>query len=255
MIDPEMPSKAEHDHLLYDDENGKRIGLQKVQSKRPQLAERTPRIRLMLRHPDLYIVYEAARVLTAWGDEAGLDTLEHLVDIEIHTLGEFAPHRIYGYDNVYDMLAEAVSYVRLRRADKDAQCARIYEKLLALYGPCCFEGRLKWALLECTFTQLAGPIDYAVTRALDAGRNFLASDLLPPLARFNPQRAWERFPTFANLPPDSPDPKINLAEALAFIPAEYSRPWLEQLAAHPDKVVSERARRSLAKLDGPPGGT
>ena len=171
------------------------------------------------------------------------------MDRRIHRVFEFAPHRIYGYDNVYDEFAGAVDIRRLVRTDKQAQVGRIYEKLLGLYGPCGFEGHLKYALLDYDFVTLAAPIDLAMTRALESNRIYLASQLLPPLARLSPKRALERFGTFSNLGRVTPNPEVNVAEALRWIPPEESRPRLEKLARHPDKVVADEARASLAKLE------
>lgn len=248
MNDSAMPSKIEQDHLLYEDETGEVVGLHEVQLLDPVPSERIPRVQLLLRHPHIFVVYQAVLALTAWGDDMGLDKLEELVDRKIHEVFEFAPHRIYGYDNVYDEFAGAVDIRRLVRTDKEAQVSRIYEKLLGLYGPCCFEGHLKYALLNCDFDTLATPIDMAMTRALEWNRIYLASQLLPPLARFSPQRALERSGTFSDLGQVTPNPEVNVAESLRWIPADESRPRLEKLTRHPDKVVANEARASLAKV-------
>ncbi|HET9953502.1 MAG TPA: hypothetical protein VFQ61_03305 [Polyangiaceae bacterium] len=249
MTDSAMPSKIEQDHLLYEDETGEVVGLHEVSLLDPVPSERIPRVQLLLLHPDIFIVYQAVLVLTAWGDDKGLNKLEELVDRRIHNEFDFAPHRSYGYDNVYDEFAGALDIRRLVRTDDGAQVCRVYEKLLGLYGPCGFEDRLKYALLNCDCTMLVTPIDLAITRALEWHRIYLASQLLPPLARFSPQRALERVGAFSNLGPMTPNPQVNVAEALRWISPEESRPRLEKLERHPDQVVADEARASLAKLD------
>jgi hypothetical protein len=244
-----MPSRLEREHLLYDDEAGDAVGIDDVQLLDPIPSERIPRLRLLLQHDDLFVVYQATLVLTAWGDGVGLDKLEELVDQRVHRLMEFSPHRIYGYDNVYDVLAEAVSRFRLNSNERVTQRQRVLEKLLDLYGPCDFESKLKYALLDSDFSALAGPIDAAITRALAHGKGYLASQLLPPLARFAPARAMARLPEFAKLTSLDPNPELNIAEALRYVPSDVSRPQLERLQQHPNKLVASEAMKSLAALD------
>ncbi len=252
MIDPNMPSPVEQDHLFNDDAAGERVGQTAVSMLDPVPAERVPRMRLLLGHRDILVVLEAARVLTSWGDAVGLNKLEELIDVRVHRLAEFYPHSIYGYDNVYDVLADSLSDLRYRGNDlRREQRQRVFEKLLALYGEFEFRGELKGALLVCDFAQLEGPIDQAMTRAFHYQRTYLASQLLPPLARFNPARAVQRCPEFSGFARLSPNPEVNVAEALVYVPPEISRPQLEKLTQHRDKVIAQQAKSSLAKL--PPG--
>jgi hypothetical protein len=244
-----MPSRLEQEHLLYDDESGDTVGIDDVQLLEPVPAGRIPRLRLLLRHTDLFVVYQATVVLTAWGDGWGLDKLEELVDRQVHREMEFSPHRIYGYDNVYDVLAEAVSRFRLRSDERVAQRQRVFEKLLELYGPSDFESKLKYALLDSDFSSLQPAIDRAITRALTYGKPYLASQLLPPLARFDPARAEARFPEFMKIANVHPSPLLNVAEALRYVPAAVSRRQLEQLQKHREKLVAEEATKALAALE------
>ncbi len=249
---PNMPSPLEQEHLLYDDAAGERVGQRAVSAMDPVPAERVPRVRLLLAHPNILVVFEAARVLASWGDPVGLNKLEEFIDIRVDRLAELYPHSIYGYDNVYDVMANSLSDLHDRsNDDRREQRQRIFEKLLMLYGEYEFRDELKAALLECDFPQLEGPIDQAITRAFHYRRPYLASQLLPPLARFNPARAVRRFPEFSGFANLSPNPEVNVAEALAYVPPEVSRPQLEKLAKHRDKVIAQQAKTSLAKL--PPG--
>ena len=95
-------------HLLYENEEGKVVGLDRVQLLNPVPTDRFAPARVLLRSADLYLVYQAALVLTAWGDPAGLLQIETMVDARVDRQMEFAPHRIYDYDNVYDEMAKAV---------------------------------------------------------------------------------------------------------------------------------------------------
>jgi hypothetical protein len=89
------------------------------------------------------VQYQATLVLTAWGDDLGFRKLEHFVDSRLHDRACLEPHRLHGYDNVYDLLADAVDLMRLNRSDRERDRERVFGKLLALYGPCWFEGRYR----------------------------------------------------------------------------------------------------------------
>jgi len=245
-----MPSQLEQEHLLYDDEAGNTVGIDEVQLLDPVPKERIPRLQQLLSHEDLHVVYQATLVLTAWGDGRALDKLEELVDRRVHQEMEFSPHRIYGYHNVYDVLAEAVSRFRLNSDERADQRQRVFEKLLGLYGPLNFEGKLKYALVDSDFRQLVPAIDRAVTRALACGKPYLASQLLPPLARFDSARGATRFPEFAKFTGINPSPLLNVAEALRYVPPDISRPQLQQLQQHRDKLVASEATKSLDALPG-----
>lgn len=248
MTDITMPSKLEVAHLLYDDETGKAADIEVVQALDPIPLERIPRLRMLLSHEDLFVVFQAAKVLTAWADPVGLNALEALIDQRVHRVMEFSPHRIYGYDNVYDELAEALDGYRTRSHEEAAQRRRIFEKLLELYGPCDYQGQLKKALMAQEFPELQVAIEAAIGRAKGCGKAYLASQLLSPLAVTNPTRAVQRFSEFSGLRAGSPNPEVNVAEALRYIEPDISLPWLERLTKHRDKVVANEAKQSLAAL-------
>ena len=239
--------------LLYEDEEGRVIGLDEVQLLDPVPPERISPVRALLGSADLYLTYQAALVLTAWGDPIGLSKVEEFVDTCVDQAMEFAPHRIYDYDNVYDELAEAVYLFGLSSVDHRDDRVRVFRKLLALYGPCFFESKLKRALLRLDFSELAPDVRGALERALGLGRVYLASQLLPPLARWEGEAArplLERILSAAR-DPRRPDPLSNVAEALGYLPGPDSRRRLEQYARSGERAVSDEARRALARLSAP----
>jgi hypothetical protein len=236
--------------LLYQDNDGEIVGIDEIQLLDPTPRERIPALRKLLNSDDLFTVYQAARILAAWGDDVGLAKIEELVDRQIHHEEEFAPHRIYGYDNVYDELAEAVQFYGSDGSDRAAQ-VRILRKILKLYGPNVFESSLKSALIGRDFPELAPDIQEALDRALAHGRIYLASQLLPPLAKYRPQIAWSYRSQFLRSPDDEvPHPACNVAEALQFIATPEARALLEKLRHHPGHAVPEVAEESLKALDG-----
>jgi hypothetical protein len=193
---------------------------------------------------DLELVYRAALVLTAWGDDQGLDAIEHLIDSRIDAFGINVPHRIYGYNNVYDELAYAVYlFGHCQRRVTDQK--RIFSKLLNLYGPYDYESKLKHALLKTDFRGLLADVEQASQRAMTFGKFYLASQLLPVIAKWNAGIAWRLFPLFLEMPIQTPNPAVNVAEALEYIDSDEARSQLRQLCHHPDPVVAGEASRVL----------
>lgn len=241
--------------LLYEDENGEVVGLDEVQLLDPVPTERIAPTRALLHSPDLYLVYQAALALTAWGDPAGLLQIEAMIDARVDRRMEFAPHRIYDYDNVYDEMADAVYIYGLSSDAQREDRLRVFRKLLALYGPCYFESKLKSALLRMDLAGALVPdMQAALERAQGLGRLYLASQMLPPLARWEGEAARPLLDRFSAPPAKSdraPDPRLNVAEALGYLPGLDSRRQLEQMAQSPERAVAEQARASLARLSRP----
>ena len=239
-------------HLLYEDEGDRVVGLDEVQLLDPVPAERIAPVRALLQSRDLYLVYQAALALTAWGDYAGLLQIEAMVDARVDRQMEFEPHRIYGYDNVYDVMADAVYLFGLSSEAHLEERLRVFRKLLALYGSCYFESRLKSALLKMDSAEALVPdMRLAMERAKSLGRVYLASQLLPPLARWTGEAVRLLLPGFFEPPTRrelAPDPRTNVAEALGYLPGLESRRQLEQMAQSPDRPIYEEARAALLRL-------
>ncbi len=254
-------------HLLYEDAVGHVVGLDEVQLLDPIPTERVASMRALLGGADLHLAYQAVLVLTAWGDPVGLGKLEEFVDARVDEKMEFAPHRISDYDNVYDELAEAVYLFGLSSVDSRDDRLRILGKLLALYGPCFFESKLKRALLRLDLPALAPDLPAlapdvralapdvraALERALGLGRVHLASQLLPPLARWVGEAVRPLLAQIVAAPREAraPDPLSNVAEALGYLPGSESRRRLERYALLPNPAVSDEARRALMRLAAP----
>jgi|GEM_PF-1125863 len=220
----------EIDHLLYEDEAGTVVGLDEVQLLDPVPTTRIGPVRALLSSPDEYLAYQAATVLTAWGDAAGLRHLEQLVDGRVDQRLTLAPHRIWGYDNVYDEMARAVACYALSSDAEWPARRRLLGKLLALYGPCFFESNLKATLLGLKLTlaaELVPAVRAALARTQAQGQLYLASQLLPPLARVEGAAARGLLDPFpALLRQAAPQPsageadciRANVLEALGHLP-------------------------------------
>jgi HEAT repeat protein len=235
-------------HLLYEDEDGQIIGLDEVQLLEPVPTNRIPEIRQLLDNNDLNLVFQATLVLAAWGDKAGFNKISELIDKKIHNQIQLAPHRLYGYDNVYDLLAEAIEIYGYTQQDHK-EIIDIYRKLLDLYGECTFESRLKIALLNHQYDVLANEVIQAINRAINNKRYYLASQLLPVLAKWGYREIVKTLiSNFMTWPQHSPNPLSNVAESLRYLHDFESLSLLNTLQNHQDSSVSEQAKASLYDL-------
>ncbi|MEG4911886.1 hypothetical protein [Microcoleus sp. B7-D4] len=234
--------------LLYTDESGEVVGLDEVQLIDPPLQDRIPKLRQLLQVQDLYIVFQSAILLAAWGDLEGLAKIEEMIDEPVHKMQKLVPHRLYGYDNIYDELSYAV-YLFGFSGQKSEDTKRLFSKLLKLYGDIEFESKLKFSLLRCEFFDLASEVEEAIKRSLSLERYYLASQMLPVLAKWNPEVAWSMVDKFiCESNRQTPNPLANVAEALGYINNPSSRSLLKKLLEHPEVSVTEEAERSLVKL-------
>lgn len=238
---------------LYTDKEGTIIGLPEVQLMEDPPVERFTILREATQLADVDLVYKAAMVLAAWGDDVGLATIEHLIDERIHEKYLLVPHRIYGYDNIYDELAEAVHLFGSLGAGstehRREQAIRVYRKLLELYGPCNYESTLKSALKRSDLSELAADVEAAIKRALSLRKCYLASQLLPCLARWKPAATMDLIPVFLQQEPEAPNPIINVAEALRHISSERSKQLLTFLRQHADPLVRTEAEEAIKRQE------
>ncbi len=244
----QIPSKKQIEDALYTDESGSLIGLDEVQLlDRPPL-ERFSILQAALESQDLEIRYRAAVVLAAWGDDQGLDAIEDMIDNRIDQKGICVPHRIHQYNNIYDEFAYAI-YLFGHSGRRSSDLSRIFKKILQLYGPCRFESKLKNALLAREDRDIIPSIESACERALDSGEPYLASQLLPVLAKWEPEKAWSLVPLFTNQPSQTPNPIVNVAEALRYIHSKEARALLEEFCRNADSVVADEADKVIRDLD------
>ncbi|MDM8561234.1 hypothetical protein [Candidatus Parabeggiatoa sp. HSG14] len=236
------------EHLLYEDEEGHIIGLDEVQLLEPVPIERIPEVQKLLEESDINLVFQASLVLAAWGDKQGFNKIKDLINEKIHNKIQLASHRLYGYDNVYDLFAEAIEIYGYTQEDhKDI--IEAYRKLLYLYGECAFESRFKIALLNNKYDALTNNIIDAIIRAIKNRRYYLASQLLPVLAKWEYIETVKEFiQIFMPLPQHSPNHLANVAESLQYINDKESVSILNQLLNHHDSSVSDQAKKSLNYL-------
>ncbi len=237
-------SECDVDAALFRDDSGTLVGLDEVQLLENPSCHRIAVLHSALQSQDLEVRYRAALVLTAWGDEKGLDEIERLVDLRIDREGIVIPQRIDGYNNIYDEFAYAV-YLFGEAEHCRAKRHKIYKKLLELYGSHDFESKLKYSLLQTEFRELLPDVKQAYRRALAIGKVYLASQLLPVLAKWDSEVAFALICQLQQNLMETPNPIVNVAEALKFIKTESGFAMLQQLTNHPDSVVADEARQVL----------
>lgn len=91
--------------------------------------EHLNKIRLLLESHDKYTVFQAAKLLTFWGDDVGFDKLEKLFyDKE---LKGFIEHRLYGYDDTLQHVLRALVSFWTQKIEK-GQGVEAREKIFSL---------------------------------------------------------------------------------------------------------------------------
>jgi hypothetical protein len=77
---------------------------------------------------EILVPLEAAKLLAAWGIEEAFLYLEYLVNSRVDRLGNISPHRIYGYDTIYEEIQEAVIHYYAHRADRSVDEEKVVTK-------------------------------------------------------------------------------------------------------------------------------
>ena len=216
--------------------------------------ERVPALRRLLDDPDHYVAFQAAQLLTAWGDDEGIRYFAQLVGRWLESGPSTGPgyyaHRLFDYDNSGDYIAEALYHYCTSSGRDPAAVIPVYRNLLALYGPVAFESRLADALLYAPGDQLVTEIAAAVDRALALSKVELASRLARTLAKWQGSAALPVIDRIASLA-DSRAARADIARALRSAPVDAAAPRLTRFAADPDSYVAGTARESLRELLSP----
>jgi len=70
--------------------------------------ERIDKLIHLLSNSDSYISYQSMLILIVWGIDKGFHKLDEFIDNKLDTVTEFEPHRIYGEDNVCDVISDTL---------------------------------------------------------------------------------------------------------------------------------------------------
>lgn len=173
-----------HDLLYYYNEEGyEGYDLSEVQLLEQKSADRVEGLKGLLHSHDRYIAYQAMLILVSWNLPEGFEFLNRFMAERWEDKGDFEPHRIYGEDNVYDVVANALHIAILN--GKNKQDLYPYIKwFLSVYGEHFFESNLKEFLLKTDCRPLFGEIEQAMKSALQNKRYYQASQLFPVLVHY-----------------------------------------------------------------------
>ena len=215
-MNPNQYPKEVYD-LLYTDETGEVVGLDEVQLMKSELSSRTLDLIKLLNSDDLYLAYQCGLIVGAWGVKDGIDYLHSLIHERIDKVAQFEPHRIWGQDNVYDVIAEAFEIAASINGYDLITIRNLFEELLRLYGECYFESRLKIALLNINERELLPSIKQAMQSALAHERYYQASQLLPVLAKYDKDYAVTQIGKFQSLTNKDERIRYNLDEMQQYL--------------------------------------
>lgn len=149
--------------------------------------KRTSNLIELLENDDKYIVYQAMLILIAWNIEEGFNKFNQFYSERWDKKLEFAPHRIWGDDNVYDIIAHAFS-ISLLNGNAKASLSKQIKKLLSIYGEVFFESNLKSLLLESEFFELLEEIESALNSTLEKKKYYQASQLFVVITKYSKEK-------------------------------------------------------------------
>jgi len=241
---PESGSRAYQ--LLYCDDEGEEVGLDDIFLLDPISADRLAATQSLLSDENPLIRFQAALILTAWGNDAGLDALETMIRQGGRDGFNLSLDRLTGEDNRFDDMANPIHYYAFFSDGDKSRTLHALGELLRIYPDHSFKSGLKYVLPFYTEPEISGKVREAIVQCQHSGRTYQASQLLPVLAKMDPEACWQLLPLFTQQPPQVPDPAANIAEALAHIHTPESDAMLNRYLTSTSPGVADAARQSIA---------
>ncbi|MCV9926356.1 hypothetical protein OIU83_01735 [Flavobacterium sp. LS1R49] len=172
-------------NLLYSTGVPEEFGLYEVQIIEEIPVERIPKLIELLKNENQFIAYQAMLILTAWNIKEGFESITEFIKNQPDRNYEFEPHRIWGADNVYDYIADAL-YISTFNSDDEEKIIPYFIELLKLYGIKFFESNLKSRLLKIEpRKELLPYIINALEESLKNELYYQSSQLLPVIAKYD----------------------------------------------------------------------
>ncbi|TPN88918.1 hypothetical protein [Aquimarina algicola] len=202
----------------YIDEDGNQgEDLREVQLMENFSKERINKLIDLTSNEDQYISYKAMLILISWGIDKGFQKLDEFIDNKLDMVTEFEPHRIYGEDNVYDVISDAL-YISTYNTENEEKILPYIHQMLKMYGNNFFESRLKHVLLKMNLTKTSiDEIKSAVKASISNKRYYQASQLLPVLAKYDKESLNKYIDEFNNLSKLDKRINYNLEEVQEYI--------------------------------------
>ncbi|WP_294286572.1 hypothetical protein [uncultured Chryseobacterium sp.] len=192
--------KNEIHELLYhfSEEGQDGYDLNEVQLLEERDAERTEKLKLLLHNEDRYIAYQAMLILLAWAEPEGFKQLDEFISEKWAEKETFEPHRMYGEDNVYDVIANALYIATLNRKPEH-ELYPFIKHFLEIYGNQFFASNLKDFLLKKNCRPLLKEIEQAIHNAVQDNRYYLASQLFPVIVHYDKSTFNQYIDIFSGL--------------------------------------------------------
>ena len=185
-------------HFYEDGNEG--YDLSEVQLLENKAPDRVEKLKSLLHHDNRYIAYQAMLILLAWAIPEGFEFLNRFLSEKWDEKEEFEPHRLYGEDNVYDVIADAL-YIATFNGKGEQYVYPYIKQFLYLYGDRFFESNLKNLLLNKNFRPLVKEIEQAMQEALQNKKYYQASQLFPVLVHYDKNNFHEYKEVYNSLIP------------------------------------------------------
>ena len=206
-----------HDLLYYYHEEGyEGYDLSEVQLLEEKDADRVEGLKVLLSCHDRYIAYQAMLILVSWAKPEGFETLDRFINEKWTEKEEFEPHRLYGEDNAYDVIANAL-HIATFNGKSEQEVYPYIKQFLNLYGEVFFESDLKNFLLKTDCSPIFREIEQAMKSALQNERYYQASQLFPVLVHYDRNTFNEYKDVFT--------PLIRLDNRIAYNREEAGKIW------------------------------
>nr|WP_315175599.1 hypothetical protein [uncultured Flavobacterium sp.] len=203
-------------NLLYSTDIEDEFGLDEVQLMEVIPVERIPKLIELLKNENQFISFQAMLILTAWGIEEGFKSVTKFIENQPDKDYAFEPHRIWGADNAYDYIADAL-YMSTFKTNDEEKIISYFIKLLELYDDKYFDSKFKYSLLEIEpRKELLPYIIKAIESSLKNDRFFQGSQLLPVIARYDKTLAITYITSFKKLIEKDNRIQYNIDEAQKF---------------------------------------
>ncbi|BAP32488.1 uncharacterized protein CHSO_3451 [Chryseobacterium sp. StRB126] len=174
-----------HDLLYhYNEEGYEGYDLSEVQLLEEKNADRIEGLKALLHSYDRYIAYQAMLILVSWAIPEGFETLDRFMTEKWEEKEDFEPHRLYGEDNVFDVMANAL-HIATFNGKTEQELYPYIKRFLDLYGEKFFESNLKMFLLKADCRPIFREIEQAMKSALQHERYYQASQLFPVLVHYD----------------------------------------------------------------------
>jgi hypothetical protein len=236
-------------NALYSDEYGDIVGLDEVMTLDHPIQDRIVLLESLLNNEDLYVAYQSASILTAWGNNHGVDFLIQLIEKNVSSEINLAPNRFNNFDDIYDQIGSTVRLYELTEGNSE-KVIKCYRLLLDKFPFNQFRGHFCDSLTNSDLSAfLHDELIESHELTYSRGYRFQASLLLPCIMKNFPEEGANLIDTYYLRSWDINQPEMEfVAESLGIGNATKFIPILEKLVSSKNQLTAEKAQRSLTIL-------